>query len=367
VIAGTVFSVLTPAGRGAVAVIAIADAGAVQVVDSFFHAKNRTALAEQPIARIVYGNWRIGGEDLIVCRRDEECVEIHCHGGMQAVATIAADLASAGCEEISWQEWLARDNSCPLQVEAQIALAQAVSTRTALILLDQYHGALNRELQEIAELIASDIEAARQRLEALLATAKLGLHLTRPWQVVIAGRPNVGKSSLINALVGYQRAIVFDQPGTTRDVVSAATVIDGFPVSLSDTAGLHDTQDQLEAAGIELAKERLVQADLVIWVLDAVEVGGNLDEIMEQQIGELGFAMPAKRLVVLNKVDRVPEIVVPRGVIATSATAGRGIKELLVAISSALVPWVPERGAAVVFTDRQKNMLDVMLNAAREG
>src|SRR5262249_36933342 len=157
-------------------------------------------------------------------------------------------------------------------------------------------------------------------------------------QVVIAGRPNVGKSSLINALVGYQRAIVFDQPGTTRDVVTASTVIDGWPISLSDTAGLHGTNDQLEAAGIELARARLAQADLVIWVLDATAASGELLEELQRQINELGLRLPNKRLVVLNKIDRAPGRSVPEGVIATSATDGGGVEKLLAEISSALVP-----------------------------
>jgi tRNA modification GTPase len=360
---GTVFSVLTPSGRGAVAVIAVAGPDAVQAIASFFHAKNGKALSEQPITRIVYGNWRSDGEDLIICRRDADCLEIHCHGGVQAVATIAGDLASAGCQEIPWQKWLACNDSCPLRVESQIALAQAESTRTALILLDQYHGALRGELAEIVGLMQTNCEAAQQRLKVLLATAELGLHLTRPWQVVIAGRPNVGKSSLINALMGYQRAIVFDQPGTTRDVVTASTVIDGWPISLSDTAGLHDSNDELEAAGIGLAKERLARADLVVWVLDATEVVGNLFAVMSEQIEELGLALPAKRLVVLNKVDRATGTVVPQGAIATSATAGLGIEALLAAISATLMPSVPNAGAAVVFTEQQRESLQAALAA----
>jgi tRNA modification GTPase len=213
----------------------------------------------------------------------------------------------------------------------------------------------------------SGSDVAQPRLEALLATAELGLRLTRPWQVVIAGRPNVGKSSLINALVGYQRAIVFDQPGTTRDVVTASTVIDGWPVALSDTAGLHAADDRLEAAGIELAKERLAHADLVIWVLDATAIADDLSAMVGEQVIELGLVVPAKRLVVLNKIDRAPGIAIPKGAIATSAMAGTGIEQLLAVISSTLVPQVPESGAAVVFTERQRAAMEAIRLACRDG
>ncbi len=103
----------------------------------------------------------------------------------------------------------------------------------------------------------------------MLARAPLGLHLTKPWQIVIAGPPNVGKSSLLNAFVGYQRAIVFDQPGTTRDVVTAATAIDGWPVQVSDTAGLRSSADPLETAGADSAAQQARAADCLLLVFDA--------------------------------------------------------------------------------------------------
>ena len=111
-------------------------------------------------------------------------------------------------------------------------------------------------------------DAARRQIDALLARADLGRHLVQPWRVVLAGRVNVGKSSLINALAGYGRSIVHPSPGTTRDAVTVTTAIDGWPVELCDTAGLRSGGDAVERAGIELARERLAQADLAILVFD---------------------------------------------------------------------------------------------------
>ena len=111
----------------------------------------------------------------------------------------------------------------------------------------------------------------------MLQFRDLGLHLTTPWRVVLAGAPNVGKSSLMNAIAGYQRAIVSPTPGTTRDVVTVTTAIDGWPVQLADTAGLRETQDELESAGVALADAAIGEADLVIVVSDA-SADSDVDE-----------------------------------------------------------------------------------------
>jgi tRNA modification GTPase len=365
--ADTVFSVLTPSGRGAVAVIGVMGSQATSVVNQFFAARNGRPLEEQPLLKLVYGHW--GSEDLIVFRRDESSLEIQCHGGSQSVSAIAANLAGAGCHEIPWREWIGSGNEPSIQTEAQIALAEAASFRTAEILLDQWHGALERELHEIRQhLERDDHVVAQQRLAKLLSTAEFGQYLTRPWRVVIAGRPNVGKSSLINALVGYERAIVFDQPGTTRDVVTASTVIDGWPVMLSDTAGLHGSDDELEKAGMELARERLATADLVLWVLDAtVDSGSEWQRTAETEIDELQLALDSMPLVVINKVDQCPGMHMPLGILVTSAVTGVGIDQLLTAISDRLVPTVPAKGEAVLFTERQRVAVVDALQRYRRG
>lgn len=364
--AETVFSVLTPTGRGAVAVVAVAGPQASGAVDRFFRARNEGSLGAQVLGRIVYGHW--GDEDLIVCRRGEEQIEIHCHGGTQSAETISLDLSSAGCVEIDCQAWMVHQGECPIRMSARLALAQATSTRTAVMLLDQFHGALRREIDEIVSLLSSRQTEASERLELLLSTASLGQHLTHPWQVVIAGRPNVGKSSLINALVGYQRAIVFDQPGTTRDVVTAQAVIDGWPVSLSDTAGLHASTDELESAGIELARQRLALADLVVWVVDATQLrSDSLFREVERQADELRLTLPENRLVVINKIDQAAELAIPESAIGTCAISGAGVDGLLSAISGALVPQAPPRGSAVLFSPEQVQAVAPALAACEQG
>ena len=194
-----------------------------------------------------------------------------------------------GCQSLTWQEWLHRSvTSIRFEAAAQIALADAVTVRTAAILLDQFNGALSADIRSVlAAIAAADWSQAAKAIDDLLGRRDLGLHLTKPWRVVLAGPPNVGKSSLINALAGYDRAIVSPVPGTTRDVVTVTTAIDGWPVQLADTAGLREGHDELESAGVELARATLASADLVVLVQDVtaqvdVDVGWAPPTMMEK-------------------------------------------------------------------------------------
>ena len=171
-------------------------------------------------------------------------MEVHCHGGHAATTAIVADLNSAGIITRSWPETL---DAGKLEADAFEALAHAPTERTAAILLDQYRGALRAAINRVIEFInGGHLEQAGSELERILSREPVGQHLVAPWRVVLAGKPNVGKSSLINRLAGYQRSIVFDQPGTTRDVVTTRTAIDGWPVELADTAGLRSGDDEIE-------------------------------------------------------------------------------------------------------------------------
>ena len=140
---------------------------------------------------------------------------------------------------------------------------------TAVILLDQYHGAFERALLRImACLEENDVAGALPLLSRLEETGRLGRHLVDPFRVVITGAPNVGKSSLVNAVAGFGRSLVSAIPGTTRDAVRVRMALAGWPVELIDTAGLHGSDDPLEQEGMARTHRAVADADVRLWVLD---------------------------------------------------------------------------------------------------
>jgi tRNA modification GTPase len=378
-------AVLTPPGRSAVASVRVEGTGAAELVRQRFFALDGGLRKAFALGRVLYGRWGgVEGEEIVVCRRplrrlaEGEAIEIHCHGGDAAVQVIVQSLVDLGAQAVPVQELRSLEidhlQALPtpppasrIASEARFALSQATTLRTASILLEQWAGALQRELAEIGRLLLSSPGAATERLGTLLLRAPLGLHLTRPWRVVLAGRPNVGKSSLTNALLGYERAIVFDQPGTTRDVVTASAVLDGWPVELTDTAGLRTINDAsgdgLEAAGIAKALEQVAAADLLVLVFDVSQPWREEDQ-------QLCRRWP-QAVVVRNKRDLVADDGTAAGngdfSVATSTVTGEGIQELARHLAARLVPHAPPAGAAVPFTDRQSHLLEEALAAARGG
>jgi len=283
----------------------------------------------------------------------EDLVELSTHGGLLVPAAAVAALVAAGARPARPGEFTRRavlnGKLDLLQAEATADLIDAGSpaqARRALHQLDRglstRLGELRTELLELEALIAYEIDfpeedegpvaperverawrAARDRIAGLLDTAPEGERLREGALLVIAGRPNVGKSSLFNALLGTERAIVTEIPGTTRDAVEAHAVLEGFPFRLVDTAGLRESDDRVERLGIEVSRKYLAAADLVLFCRDAG------CETRDTQSQEFLASCRAPVVEVMTKIDLTgrPTSRSPDG-LNVSVVTGEGLAEL---------------------------------------
>ncbi len=349
-------ALLTPAGRGALAVVGVAGPGAEAIVSRLFTPRGGRPLASRPDGAIAFGRWGDGaggaGEDLVVVRRRMDDLEIHCHGGLAASEAVIGGLERLGARRLAWPEWLRSGGESEIEVEARAAFARAAGPQSARILTRQLTGVLDAEWARVQGLrAAGDAAAARAAIDRLLRAARVGLRLVRPWRVVLAGRVNAGKSSLVNALAGHARSIVSSEPGTTRDLLETRVVIGGWEMDLVDAAGERDAEEAagataVERAGIAKALAARGVADLVIRVVDLRDAAASAPGAMDE-------------LLVVTKIDLNHDrsAAVSEHAIRTSAVTGEGIDALAEAIVQRLVPEESAEpdllAGAVPFTERQ--------------
>jgi tRNA modification GTPase len=301
---------------------------------------------------------------VVVVDLDPPAVEIQGHGGPAAQRMVIEALQAVGAAAAPADDWAVHAMPTRIRAEALVDLGRASTVRTAEILLDQAQGALDRELAGLVAQIREDQEAGLMRLDRLIQNGQLGLRLVTGWRVVIVGRPNVGKSRLLNALAGYSRAIVDPAPGTTRDLVSVSTAMDGWPLELIDTAGVRAADDAIERSGIDRALRQKAMADLVLKVLDRSEPLCDFDRALVSTSGPAILVASKADLPPAWQPDELPSGAVP---IVVSAERGDGLEELSTAIALAIVPAPPEPGAGVPFRFVHVNRLEKAREALRAG
>ncbi|SIO12943.1 tRNA modification GTPase [Singulisphaera sp. GP187] len=357
--------VLTPEGRGAIAVVRVWGPQAIDVANRAFRPIRGSSLAQSAPGRLRFG--RVGadlGDEVVavVVSANPPEVEIHCHGGSAALALVVNALETEGAERRQPVAWIRHASRSAVAAEADVDLMRAQTTRTAEILLEQAQGAFEVEIRGCIERLGTDPQSCAEAVKTWLHRSDLGLRLVSGWRVVLSGRPNVGKSRLLNALAGYERAIVAPTPGTTRDVVTVRTALDGWPVELADTAGLRSSDDMIEASGIALARARQKEADLVLLVLDRSEPLTDSDRRLIES--------HKQTLIVVNKCDlpaawdpEQTEVLAQAQALSVSAERGDGIEPLGSAIARRLVPEPPPPGAGVPFRPGQVRHLSQALKA----
>lgn len=341
----TICARLTARSTSALAAIGIAGPKAIAFADEFFRSARGVRLAEARIDRPYFGRF---GRDVVdevvlhvVSKAPTQEVIVYCHGGVALVDALLGELASHGAVSAGWREYCRHRGDSAIAIECREALAKTQSLAAANVLLDQLSGTLERGFDEA---FAGNAET----LDAMLSRSNFGLHLAQPWRVLLFGPPNVGKSSILNALVGYDRAIVEPIPGTTRDVLEGLAILGGWAVELLDGAGLRDTDDPVEAAGQALLIEAARSVDLRIQIVDTHAPYVDVDPVLNPD------------LVIGNKSD-LPTDWTPANLAKLqhrcSAATGDGIKTLATLIANRLVPELPAVGDPVPFAHRQIALL----------
>ena len=353
----TIAAIATPPGEGGIAIVRISGGQAPEILKRMF-------VPRDPNAQFTHGQMHYGtildargkrlDEAMAVCfyaprsyTREDVC-EIHTHGGvmsrlaLEAAVELGARPADRG--EFTYRAFLNGRLSLS-RAEAVMGIIGAVGEESARRSARQLQsgasagiGRCRARLKQMVALIdaAADfpdeidesVTEQRVRSEAGEILAELKRLCDRRYakmlsdgaQVVIAGRPNVGKSSLMNALLSFERSIVSDIPGTTRDAVSESVTLDGLKLTLTDTAGLRQSDDEIEKLGVEITQKRLDGADVVILVLDAQTGVTEQDRVLIEQADE-------RYVIVYNKLDlsAAPDKEYP----AVSAKTGEGIEGLL--------------------------------------
>jgi tRNA modification GTPase len=363
----TIVALATPPGEGGIAVIRISGTQSLEIARRMFVSKGKKRPAFIQERYFHYGlimdkDENIIDEVLLVYMKApktytrEDVVEIHCHGGMIPVRKILELALSEGVRLAEPGEFTKRaflNGRIDLaQAEGVMDLISAKSEQAARASLEQMEGTLSKKIRSIRDdmldLLAhievtvdypeEDIEivfmdeikerlkAARAECRRLLASSDQGKLIREGIRTVIIGKPNVGKSSLLNALVRENRAIVTDVPGTTRDVIEEYINIKGVLVRILDTAGIRETMDLVEKIGVERSRELTQNADLILLLLDASQPLEKEDtDILEWLHGR-------KVLILLNKTDRPAAIqeedvqkITGSTVIKTSMVDGTGL------------------------------------------
>lgn len=393
----TIAAIATAPGEGGVGIIRISGPDVWTVADSVFRALDKVPVSSREHGTFSYG--RIvdidGGEIdtglALVMRAPksytcEDVVEIQGHGGSVGMRRILRRVLDAGARIAEPGEFTKRaflnGRIDLVQAEGVLDLIRARSDRAASAAMEQMEGALSQEFDSVYDAfleVAANLETTLDfvedelpdtvfegiahlldvtftALDELLDTWDEGRLLREGARVVILGRPNAGKSTLLNAFLGFERAIVSSTAGTTRDTIEEGFVLDGIPLRIIDTAGLRETDCEIEAEGIRRAEAHGEEAHISIYLIDASQPLNAEDRVRVENLD------PARSVVVLNKVDQGNELsglnVPDSYCVETSLISGKGIDALKSAMSSRL-----EQGADLqapphaVISERHRQLL----------
>ncbi|TAN43248.1 MAG: tRNA uridine-5-carboxymethylaminomethyl(34) synthesis GTPase MnmE [Nitrospirae bacterium] len=406
----TIAAISTPPGEGGIGIVRLSGSNAVLIADKVFVSSRNKRLAELKSHSLTHGfvrdnlsNKRIDEALVTVMRAPrtytrEDVVEINCHGGMNAVKAVMLLVLKEGARIAEPGEFTKRaflNGRIDLsQAEAVIDIIRAKSDRAETLALSQLEGRLSVKIsalrERLTELCAhieahidfpedgpetmdksgmtATIDSVKGELKILSSSYEQGRLFREGISVAIVGKPNVGKSSLLNALLEKDRAIVTEIPGTTRDIIEDSLNINGLPVRIMDTAGIRDSHDLAEIEGVRRSLKAIDGADIIIAVLDASKPMDGADEELLEKVRQ------KRAIYLLNKIDNaVADIHASRQLsplVRVSAKTGEGIERLKEDIYSVCLANSGTEGVAseelLITNLRHKQAIDKAVNALEE-
>ncbi|RHW40427.1 tRNA uridine-5-carboxymethylaminomethyl(34) synthesis GTPase MnmE [Neobacillus notoginsengisoli] len=408
----TITAISTPMGEGAIAIVRLSGEGAFAIADNIFKSPGGKKLMNVPSHTIHYGHLtdpltgEIVEEVMVSAMRGprtftrEDVVEINCHGGLVSVNRVLQLVLNNGARLAEPGEFTKRaflNGRIDLsQAEAVMDLIRAKTDRAMNVALGQMEGRLSRLIrklrQQILETLAhvevnidypeyDDVEEmthhmllekagyVRDEIRKLLQTSQQGKILREGLSTVIVGRPNVGKSSLLNSLAQENKAIVTDIPGTTRDVIEEYVNVRGVPLRLLDTAGIRETEDIVEKIGVERSRQVLKEADLILLVLNYSDKLTDEDRNIFKAVEGMDAIIIVNKTDLPQKVDmeEVQKLAGKRRVVTTSLLEDEGIDELENAIAELFFAGSLEAGdMTYVSNSRHIALLGQALHAIEE-
>ena len=399
-------AISTAQGEGGIGVIRLSGEGAVEIADKVFRNINNKKLSDMKGYTAAFGSIVSEGEKLdeavaLVFRAPhsytgEDVVELSCHGGMYITKQVLRAVLEAGAVPAEAGEFTKRaflNGKLDLtEAEAVIDIISAKSRSAARSAIYVKEGVLRRKITEvkdellsltahlsawadypeedIAEVSEEDIlvtcEKAEVTLKKLLDTYDMGQAVKQGIDTVIAGRPNVGKSTLMNLLSGTEKSIVTDIPGTTRDVVEDTVLVGDVILRLSDTAGLRDTDDAVEKIGVDRARKKLSQCGLLLAVFD------NSRELDSDDLELIGMSGEVPTVAIINKTDLETKLDIDKikstisNIVFISAANGEGRDEIIKAVEIIAGTSQLNPSEGILSNERQRSNVFNALNSVRE-
>ena len=402
----TIAAISTAQGEGGIGVIRVSGNGAIEIADRVFRNINNKKLADMKGYTAAFGSVVFEGEKIdeavaLVFRAPhsytgENVVELSCHGGMFITKQVLRAVLVAGAVPAEAGEFTKRaflNGKVDLtEAEAVIDIISAKSRSAARSAICVKEGALRKKItavkdelltltahlsawadypeEDIAEVSEDDIlvtcEKAEVTLSRLLETYDMGQAVKQGIDTVIAGRPNVGKSTLMNLLSGTEKSIVTDIPGTTRDVVEDTVLVGDVILRLSDTAGLRDTDDAVEKIGVDRARKKLSQCGLLLAVFD------NSRELDDDDLELIELSREVPTVAIINKTDLDSKLDIDKiksaisNIIYVSAANGEGREDIVKAVEKIAGTGQLNPSEGILSNERQRSNVFNALNSVRE-